>query len=118
MKWGSTGGDVARDASNLLRDPRLLGVNCSELVGAVLMQVDLQAPRNTGMAVGEAFARYADYHHRARQGNRDAAASASAGEEPSLRGVSSQEGCSPAHAVSARSCRARHCIAAAGLGDC
>jgi uncharacterized protein involved in exopolysaccharide biosynthesis/cellulose biosynthesis protein BcsQ len=42
VKWGSTRRDVARDASNLLRDLGHLNANRSEFVGAVLTQVDLK----------------------------------------------------------------------------
>jgi Mrp family chromosome partitioning ATPase len=42
VKWGSTRREMARDASNLLRDLGLLGENRSGLVGAVLTQVDLK----------------------------------------------------------------------------
>jgi uncharacterized protein involved in exopolysaccharide biosynthesis/Mrp family chromosome partitioning ATPase len=42
VKWGSTRRDVARHASSLLRASSVLGENCSELVCAVLAQVDLK----------------------------------------------------------------------------
>jgi hypothetical protein len=86
VKWGSTRRDVARDASNLLRDPGLLGENCRELVGAVLTQVDLKKHAQYRYGGWESVRAIGGPTSRTPK-QRDKATNVGAGDAASLKGV-------------------------------
>jgi succinoglycan biosynthesis transport protein ExoP len=96
VKWGSTRRDVARDASNLLRDPGLLGQNCCELVGAVLTQVDLKKHAQYRYGGWESVRAIGGPTSRTPK-QRDKATSVGAGDAASLKGVDTFGEQPPAH---------------------
>ena len=96
VKWGSTRRDVARDASNLLRDLGLLREKRSELAGAVLTQVDLRKHAQYRYGGWESVRAIGAPTWRTPK-QRDKATNIGAGDAASLKGVDTFGEQPPAH---------------------
>ena len=96
VKWGSTRRDVARDASNLLRDLGLLSEKRSELAGAVLTQVDLRKHAQYRYGGWESVRAIGGPTSRTPK-QRDKATNIGAGDAASLKGVDTFGEQPPAH---------------------